>query len=136
MSANYNDRSCGRESAHFFSAEKISADSCRRLPLLLTCFLFTAVAPGSERASPSDQVPLSRLPLGLDSFMPVPVDNPMTAERIALGRELFFNKRLSRDGTVSCASCHHPDKASLMAAPCPLARGLSASSRLHLKIGE
>ena len=43
--------------------------------------------------------------------MPVPVDNPMTAEKIELGRRLFFDKRLSRDGTVACASCHHPDKA-------------------------
>jgi len=36
----------------------------------------------------------------------VPADNATTPERIALGRKLYFEKRLSRDGTVSCATCH------------------------------
>ena len=48
------------------------------------------------------------IPLGLDLFMPVPDDNPLTAERIELGRQLFFDTRLSRDGSLSCASCHEP----------------------------
>jgi cytochrome c peroxidase len=38
--------------------------------------------------------------------MPVPASNPMTSEKVALGRRLFFDKRLSRDGTLSCADCH------------------------------
>ncbi len=36
----------------------------------------------------------------------LPVDNPLTAERMALGRRLFHEGALSRDGTISCASCH------------------------------
>lgn len=36
----------------------------------------------------------------------IPADNKMTAERVALGKKLFFDTRLSRDGTVSCATCH------------------------------
>jgi cytochrome c peroxidase len=36
----------------------------------------------------------------------VPPDNQMTPERVALGRELYFDKRLSKDGTVACATCH------------------------------
>jgi len=36
----------------------------------------------------------------------VPADNAMTPERVALGRKLFFDTRLSSDGTVSCATCH------------------------------
>jgi len=36
----------------------------------------------------------------------VPKDNEMTPERVALGRKLYFDKRLSKDGTVSCATCH------------------------------
>jgi cytochrome c peroxidase len=36
----------------------------------------------------------------------LPVDNPLTPERVALGRKLYFDKRLSEDGTVSCATCH------------------------------
>ena len=42
--------------------------------------------------------------------VPVPKDNPQTAEKIALGKQLYFDKRLSKDSTVSCASCHAPDK--------------------------
>src|SRR5262245_59485587 len=34
--------------------------------------------------------------------------NPLTPEKVARGRELFFDKRLSADGTVACASCHDP----------------------------
>src|SRR4030095_15278512 len=47
-------------------------------------------------------------PLGLDIYMPVPASNVLTREKITLGRKLFFDKRLSRDGTLACASCHDP----------------------------
>jgi cytochrome c peroxidase len=43
--------------------------------------------------------------------MPVPEDNPLTIERLERGRELFFDTRLSRDGTIACASCHDPARA-------------------------
>jgi cytochrome c peroxidase len=36
----------------------------------------------------------------------VPADNQMTAERVALGRRLYFDLRLSADGTLACATCH------------------------------
>src|SRR5579864_3644878 len=49
-----------------------------------------------------------RPPLGLDLYMPVPEANPLTPAKVALGRRLFFDKRLSRDGTLACASCHDP----------------------------
>ncbi len=38
----------------------------------------------------------------------IPKDNPMTAEKVALGEKLYFDKRLSSDRTVSCATCHDP----------------------------
>lgn len=38
----------------------------------------------------------------------VPADNPMTWEKVALGRQLFYDARLSGDGSVACASCHQP----------------------------
>ncbi len=41
----------------------------------------------------------------------LPADNPLTVEGVALGERLFHDTRLSRDGRVSCASCHHPDQA-------------------------
>lgn len=52
------------------------------------------------------------LPQGLSlaqANMYIPPDNPLTRAKIELGRQLYFDPRLSRDGTISCASCHHPD---------------------------
>jgi len=49
--------------------------------------------------------------LGLDLYMPVPDANPLTLDKVALGRRLFFDKRLSRDGTLACGSCHDPGRA-------------------------
>ncbi len=46
-------------------------------------------------------------PLGLKP-VPVPADNPMTEATIELGRRLYFDKALSSDRTISCASCHDP----------------------------
>ncbi len=43
--------------------------------------------------------------------VPTPIDNPQSLAKIALGRQLFFDKRLSIDGTIACASCHDPQKA-------------------------
>jgi cytochrome c peroxidase len=40
--------------------------------------------------------------------VPYPADNPLTPEKLALGARLFAETKLSRDGTVSCASCHDP----------------------------
>ncbi|MEN6587847.1 MAG: cytochrome c peroxidase [Sulfuricella sp.] len=37
---------------------------------------------------------------------PAPADNPTTPEKVALGKRLFFDPALSRDGKLSCASCH------------------------------
>jgi cytochrome c peroxidase len=51
---------------------------------------------------------LNRPPLGLSLYMPVPLENPITHEKVSAGRKLFFDKRLSRDGTLSCAGCHDP----------------------------
>jgi cytochrome c peroxidase len=41
----------------------------------------------------------------------VPQDNPLTLEKIELGRRLFFDTRLSANQTQSCASCHQPERA-------------------------
>lgn len=42
--------------------------------------------------------------------VPIPAYNPSTPEKIALGKALFEDKRLSGDGTVSCSNCHNPGK--------------------------
>ena len=41
----------------------------------------------------------------------VPVDNPMSAEKIELGRALFYDRRLSINGAMSCATCHRQEAA-------------------------
>ena len=48
-----------------------------------------------------------KAPLGLPP-VPIPADNPPTANTIALGRRLYYDPQLSVDGTISCASCHAP----------------------------
>jgi len=42
--------------------------------------------------------------------VPVPEQNLQTLEKIELGKKLFFDRRLSGDGTMNCATCHDPDK--------------------------
>src|SRR6185503_8781492 len=54
---------------------------------------------------PAEQPPTP--PLGLPAI-PWPADNPYSAAKCELGRLLYFDKRLSSDGTVACASCHKP----------------------------
>jgi cytochrome c peroxidase len=64
-----------------------------------------------EEPSPSSAVPFAvQIPLGLDSDLNIPKDNPLTPEKILLGRMLYFDERLSADNTVSCATCHDPAK--------------------------
>jgi cytochrome c peroxidase len=62
------------------------------------------------------------VPLGLRPSARVPADNPITPEKIALGRRLFFDPALSRDGTVACATCHQPEHA--FADPSPVSEGI------------
>lgn len=40
----------------------------------------------------------------------IPEDNPMTPEKIELGRMLYFDPRLAGDSSISCAKCHDPEK--------------------------
>jgi len=60
-----------------------------------------------SRLAPKTDVTVT--PAGLDPVMWaafIPEDNEPSAKRVALGRRLYFDTRLSRDGTVSCATCH------------------------------
>ena len=67
----------------------------------------------SDDGSPTTETPAEgaaakmNVSLGLP-HVPVPEDNPMTDEKIELGKLLYFDKRLSKDGTISCATCHDP----------------------------
>ncbi|WDI43486.1 cytochrome-c peroxidase [Bremerella sp. P1] len=73
---------------------------------LLSLFLLTFKANGSLCAQ---ETYFSDVPLGIDWII-VPQDNPMSAAKVELGKRLFFDARLSGNGTVSCASCHDPNK--------------------------
>jgi len=67
-----------------------------------------AISPPASAGSPA---PAQRFPaaLGLPA-MEVPADNPITPAKVALGRKLFLDRRLSPNGTMSCAMCHVPEQ--------------------------
>ncbi|MEB2286258.1 MAG: hypothetical protein B6D46_11625 [Polyangiaceae bacterium UTPRO1] len=76
--------------------------------LLVVSTLDAWAVPPWEAANPIK--PLPAPPLGIHSkFETLPT--PPTPERVRLGRWLFFDKRLSADNTLSCASCHQPEHA-------------------------
>ena len=57
----------------------------------------------------------------------VPDDNPISAEKVELGRHLFYDTRLSGNGTFACASCHKQEKAFADALP----RGVGSTGQMH-----
>jgi cytochrome c peroxidase len=73
---------------------------------LIPCALLAAAAASSACLAADGPF---KTPLGLKP-VPVPADNPMTPEKVELGKQLYFDPRLSCDDTVSCASCHDPKK--------------------------
>lgn len=60
---------------------------------IVTAFLFLGVPSFAQQALPKE--------------VPVPADNPLTEEKILLGKSLYFDPRLSLDGSISCNSCHN-----------------------------
>ena len=52
-----------------------------------------------------------QIPLGLDRGLLAPPDNPVTREKVALGRRLFDDTRLSVDHSRACSDCHPPERA-------------------------
>lgn len=76
----------------------------------------TGKEPGKESGENSAVVTAGfrlNAPLGLNlesAAFYVPEDNPLTEEKVKLGKRLYFDPVLSVDGTVSCASCHVPEK--------------------------
>lgn len=78
----------------FGNAFVFGAAALAAVPLLVT----------GQAASPAFKVPRGLGPIVW------PKDNPYTPEKAELGRLLYFDKRISADRTLSCASCHHPAK--------------------------
>ena len=103
---------CAASAFHLLSSPKQHA----RLPRILSRLAIALVAPTfllltgcrskvSER--PVGNPITIHPPLGLP-LVPIPVDNPPTLQTIALGRRLFYDPQLSKDNTLSCATCHNP----------------------------
>lgn len=79
---------------------------------LLTLFLCLSVlieSPSAEEVAGGYKL---QVPLGMDEdLFVIPENNPLTEEKIELGRSLFFDPRLSNNNTISCATCHNPELA-------------------------
>jgi cytochrome c peroxidase len=75
--------------------------------------------PAWEAANPLTPLPAG--PLGSDIDL-AKLPDPPTPERVRLGRWLFYDSRLSADGTVACASCHRPEYA--FSEPTPVSAGI------------
>jgi cytochrome c peroxidase len=75
--------------------------------------LAAALAAGSGGLPAAEQSEEALLARARQVFAPLPADaatadRPVSAERVALGRALFFENRVSTDGRISCAACHLP----------------------------
>lgn len=74
--------------------------------LILISMLFSSCLESEMKPVSYSPKPYSfTIPIGFDDVM-VPTANPMTEEGVALGRMLFYEKRMSREDSISCATCH------------------------------
>jgi cytochrome c peroxidase len=89
--------------------------------LIVLAFLLAIIAQANTPTRFELKLPLG-VPADVWQYF-VPKDNPMTAAKVELGRQLFFDKRLSLDGTIACATCHDPQLAFTDGKP--LAEGVS-----------
>ncbi|MEQ8323896.1 MAG: cytochrome c peroxidase [Vicingaceae bacterium] len=92
----------------------------QKLFVVIAIVLLGALASCSKEEEPKKEDPIVNLPpynptfVDLNQLVPlhlpriqIPADNPTTVEGIALGRQLFYEPLLSRNGTQSCGSCHN-----------------------------
>lgn len=67
----------------------------------------------SDESKIKDEPLTPKVPRGLQPLtlnVSVPASNPLTKGKVELGKQLYFESRISLDGTVSCATCHNPEK--------------------------
>ncbi len=93
------------------------------LPITIaaSALLLQSQSPNTTPLLPIGRPVHIKAPLGLPP-VPIPPDNPPTAETIALGRRLYYDPILSLDNTVSCATCHAPQYG--FADPKPVSQGV------------
>lgn len=86
---------------------------CHQIPVLLATAMLSACQPGPTAAQLEADNPVrpnAPPPFGMEEFFKESPQQPQPA-RVRLGRWLFYDQRLSADGTVSCATCHRPEHA-------------------------
>ncbi len=95
---------------HHHSHSQGQVENALRLTMLIA--LMAAVTWGAPTLLLAEEDYALDVPLGLDEDSAIiPKDNPLTREKTKLGTLLFFDKRLSQNNTVACASCHKPELA-------------------------
>jgi cytochrome c peroxidase len=78
------------------------SSSCTKALAILSSWIATSAAD----AQSATEYKLT-IPFGLEETkVVIPEDNPLTKDKVELGRLLFFYKRLSQDNTIACANCH------------------------------
>ncbi len=86
--------------------------SHQRAPVAMRAGVLLALLLCAAREPPAAQgTGRPEIPLGLDLYMPVPDDNPLTLEKVSLGRRLFSDTILSRNRRLACVTCHDPERA-------------------------
>lgn len=65
----------------------------------------------------------------LPATAPIPANNPQTAEKIELGKMLFWDRRVSKTGATSCAFCHHPTYYGAE----PMHKSVGINGEIHLR---
>jgi cytochrome c peroxidase len=76
--------------------------------LIAGLLLFSVGCKPAYHDTPIGAVVEIQAPLGLPP-VPIPADNPPTLQTIGLGRKLFYDPKLSKDNSISCATCHNPN---------------------------
>ncbi|RBW52100.1 methanobactin export MATE transporter MbnM [Marinobacter sp. F3R11] len=93
---------------------QLGAGICRPALVVALLIMLTGCLEQSRTTVDDQGARVSGFDWGLPDHIPLPrepEDNPMTEEKFQLGRHLFYDTRLSSNGTISCSSCHHQDKA-------------------------
>ena len=79
--------------------------STAKIPTKIVAALLVGIAPVAFGLPALAETPPPLAALGPP---PVPPDNPITPEKVELGKLLFFDTRLSGDASISCSTCHEP----------------------------
>jgi cytochrome c peroxidase len=100
-------------STHLREGDPIAASLAANLPGAFRVRRVTAISDAATASTPLKPLYLpahfTPFPFKTSATFPrpdLPRDNPLTAERVALGDELFHETALSRDGSIACAACH------------------------------